>query len=99
MRSLALALTAAPLAVAALAGPAYAIDPVPSSQYLVTGNGFGYQVFDATQNAIKQFFERPYVYMHEHECSETHRHWDDLGYKAGVPAPGWNTTTFPCTSF
>ena len=43
--------------------------------------------------------ERPYVYMHEHECSETHRHWDDLGYKAGVPAPGWNTTTFPCTSF
>lgn len=43
--------------------PAHAIDPVPSFRYLVTGNGFGFQVFDVTANAIKHYLERPYRYL------------------------------------
>ncbi|HEX4452795.1 MAG TPA: glycoside hydrolase family 15 protein [Kofleriaceae bacterium] len=50
--------------VAAIASPAGAVDPVPSFQYLVTGNGFGFQVFDASANAIKQYLEHPYRYLH-----------------------------------
>jgi uncharacterized protein (TIGR03382 family) len=52
------------VAVASLARPAAAVDPVPSFQYLVTGNGFGFQVFDVNANAIKQYLERPYRYLH-----------------------------------
>ena len=40
-----------------------AVDPVPSFNYLVTGNGFGFQVFDVSSNAVKQYLERPYRYM------------------------------------
>jgi GH15 family glucan-1,4-alpha-glucosidase len=50
--------------VALLARPALAVDPVPSFHFLVTGNGHGFQVFDATANAIKQHLERPYRYMY-----------------------------------
>ncbi len=39
------------------------VDPVASFRFLVTGNGFGFQVFDANANAITQFLERPYRYM------------------------------------
>src|SRR5262249_16673503 len=39
------------------------IDPVPSFRYLVTGNGHGFQVFDVSANAIKQYLERPYRYL------------------------------------
>ncbi len=46
------------------ARPALAIDPVPSFRYLVTGNGHGFQVFDVSANAIKQYLERPYRYLH-----------------------------------
>jgi hypothetical protein len=49
--------------VAALARPALAVDPVPSFNFLVTGNGHGFQVFDAQANAIKQYLERPYRYL------------------------------------
>jgi GH15 family glucan-1,4-alpha-glucosidase len=55
------------LAVAAFAAltarPAHAIDPVASFRYLVTGNGFGFQVFDVGANAIKHYLERPYRYI------------------------------------
>ena len=47
------------LVLAAVARPASAGAPVASFHYLVTGNGFGFQVFDAGANAIKQFLERP----------------------------------------
>ena len=59
------ALSALALAVAIYVGatPAYAVDPVPSFRYLVTGNGHGFQVFDVTANAVKQFLERPYRYL------------------------------------
>jgi GH15 family glucan-1,4-alpha-glucosidase len=53
---LALALVLWPPAV--LAGT-----PQHSLQYLTTGNGFGFQVFDASQWRIKQFLERPYRHL------------------------------------
>ncbi|HEY5943863.1 MAG TPA: glycoside hydrolase family 15 protein [Kofleriaceae bacterium] len=46
-----------------MARPAHAIDPVPSFRYLVTGNGHGFQVFDVSANAIKEYLERPYRYL------------------------------------
>jgi hypothetical protein len=46
-----------------VARPAFAGDPVPSFKYLVTGNGFGFQVFDVNANAVKQYLERPYRYI------------------------------------
>ncbi|HEY0251194.1 MAG TPA: hypothetical protein VGC41_06685, partial [Kofleriaceae bacterium] len=49
--------------VASLAHQAGAVDPVASFRYLVTGNGFGFQVFDQTANAVKQYLERPYRYL------------------------------------
>ncbi len=45
------------------APPAEAIEPVASFRYLVTGNGFGFQVYDASANAIKHYLERPYRYI------------------------------------
>jgi hypothetical protein len=42
---------------------------------------------------------KPYAFMHEHQCTETKRHWDDLGFKSGVAAPEWNTTNFPCMAY
>lgn len=51
-------------AAAAPSSVAVAADPVPSFSFLVTGNGFGFQVFDADQNAITQFLERPYRFMY-----------------------------------
>src|SRR5207245_8716672 len=50
-------------AVGLVARPAHAVDPVASFHYLVTGNGFGFQVFDVNANAIKQYLERPYRYL------------------------------------
>jgi hypothetical protein len=48
---------------AASVQPAHAVEPVPSFRYLVTGNGFGFQVFDASANAIKHYLERPYRFI------------------------------------
>jgi hypothetical protein len=47
----------------ALPTPAQAIEPVASFRYLVTGNGFGFQVFDVSANAVKHYLERPYRYL------------------------------------
>jgi hypothetical protein len=43
--------------------------------------------------------QHPYAFMHEHQCSETKRHWDSIGYKAGVPAPPWDDNRFPCLPY
>jgi GH15 family glucan-1,4-alpha-glucosidase len=43
--------------------PAQAVEPVASFKYLVTGNGFGFQVYDVDANAITQYLERPYRYL------------------------------------
>src|SRR5262245_42038437 len=47
----------------AIARPAHAVDPVASFRYLVTGNGHGFQVFDVSAGAVKQYLERPYRYL------------------------------------
>jgi hypothetical protein len=39
---------------------------------------------------------KPYSFMHLHQCTETKRHFDDLGFKSGVPAPAWNESRLPC---
>ena len=49
--------------LAVAARPAVAADPTPSFRYLVTGNGFGFQVFDIAAGAIKQYLERPYRFL------------------------------------
>src|SRR5690349_2161362 len=59
----ALTALAATLAISVAARTALAVDPVPSFRYLVTGNGRGFQVFDVSANAVKQYLERPYRYI------------------------------------
>lgn len=54
---------AATLVSLAPARPADALEPVASFKYLVTGNGFGFQVYDVDANAITQYLERPYRYL------------------------------------
>lgn len=56
-------LPALALLVLASARPAEAVEPVASFRYLVTGNGFGFSVFDTSANAIKHFLERPYRFL------------------------------------
>ena len=41
---------------------------------------------------------KPYGFLHEHQCNETVRHWDDLGIKSGVAAPAWDAR-FACTAY
>ena len=41
----------------------------------------------------------PYLFMHEHQCAETVRHWDDLGFKSGVAPPAWDNVRFPCVAY
>jgi len=53
----------AAFAIASASSTAHAIDPVPSYRYLVTGNGFGFQVFDVGANTIKHYLERPYRFL------------------------------------
>src|SRR5450432_2189971 len=39
------------------------IPAVPSQTTLTTGNGFGFAVYDLTQNKVTEFLERPYRYL------------------------------------
>jgi hypothetical protein len=39
----------------------------------------------------------PFVY--NHQCTETKRHWDDLGFKSGVAAPAWDEARLPCAPY
>jgi hypothetical protein len=39
------------------------------------------------------------MFEHGHQCEETKRHWDDLGFKAGVAAPAWDNDRFPCVAY
>jgi len=34
-----------------------------------------------------------------HQCTETKRTWDDLGFKSAVNAPPWDSTNFPCVAY
>jgi hypothetical protein len=42
---------------------------------------------------------RPYGFMHAHQCDETKRHFDDLGFKSGTAAPPWDDKRFPCLPY
>jgi hypothetical protein len=42
---------------------------------------------------------RPYSFMHVHQCDETKRHYDDVGFKSGVSAPTWDESKLPCGSY
>jgi hypothetical protein len=42
---------------------------------------------------------RPYDFMHVHQCTETSRHYDDLAFKSGVPAPKWDESRLPCVAY
>jgi hypothetical protein len=41
---------------------------------------------------------KPYAFLHEHQCNETIRHWDDLGIKNGAAVPAWDAR-FACTAY
>ena len=41
----------------------------------------------------------PFSFMHKHECDETKRHFDDLGFKQSVSAPAWDETKLPCGAY
>jgi hypothetical protein len=38
-------------------------------------------------------------FLFNHQCTETKRHWDDLAFKSGAPAPAWDLTRFPCEDY
>jgi hypothetical protein len=54
---------------------------------------------------------RMFSFAHTHQCTETARHFDDLGFKAGVPPPAsgppailksgftWDETQLPCAAY
>jgi hypothetical protein len=44
-------------------------------------------------------YQKPFPFLHQHQCTETKRHFDDLGFKSGVAAPAWNEAIFPCGAY
>ena len=44
-------------------------------------------------------YQKPFPFLHDHQCTETKRHFDDLGFKSGVAAPDWNEALFPCGAY
>jgi hypothetical protein len=43
--------------------------------------------------------KKPYAFLHDNQCTETKRHFDDLGFKSGVPVPTWDETKLPCVPY
>jgi hypothetical protein len=60
---------------------------------------FGDVLFDESAETLVCSTPRPFAFLHEHQCTETKRVWDDLGYKSGAPAPTFDETRFPCNPF
>ncbi len=44
-------------------------------------------------------YQKPFPFLHQHQCTETKRHFDDLGFKSGVAAPAWNEAIMPCGAY
>ena len=44
-------------------------------------------------------YQKPFPFLHEHQCTETKRHFDDLGFKSGVAAPTWDEKKWPCGAY
>jgi hypothetical protein len=40
----------------------------------------------------------PFVFHRAHQYTETRRHFDEIGFKSGVPAPLWDEAKLPCTA-
>jgi hypothetical protein len=81
--------------------------PVGCSQYpsVVTLGGpvtvtFGDVIYhEGAPDELVCATDKPFTYMHEHQCNETERHFDDLGFKSGVSAPPWNEAIYPCGTY
>jgi hypothetical protein len=41
----------------------------------------------------------PFGFLHRHQCTETKRRFDDVGFKSGVGAPVWDESRFPCSRY
>lgn len=39
-----------------------------------------------------------YGFVRDHLHHDTQRHFDNLGFKSGVPAPAWDLARLPCVS-
>lgn len=42
---------------------------------------------------------RPFNFLNRHQCWETKRRFDDIGWKAGVGAPEWDDEKLPCEAY
>jgi hypothetical protein len=40
----------------------------------------------------------PFAFHRAHQYTETRRHFDEIGFKSGVPAPLWDEAKLPCTA-
>ncbi len=40
----------------------------------------------------------PFTFHHKHLALETRRHFGEIGFASGVPAPAWDTSRLPCVS-
>ncbi len=63
---------------------------VPVGPVTVT---FGDVLFHSSNDQL-QFFG----FVREHLYHDTQRHFDNLGFKSGVPAPAWDEARLPCVS-
>ncbi len=63
---------------------------VPTGEVTVT---FGDVLYHSGVDLIEE-----YDYYREQFQHQTRRHFDNLGFKSGVPAPAWDEGRFPCTS-
>jgi len=63
---------------------------VPSGEVSVT---FGDVLYHSGVDDLKY-----YDYYRDTLQVVARRHFDNLGFKSGVPAPGWDESRFPCTS-
>jgi hypothetical protein len=60
---------------------------------------FGDVFFDEAAEPDVCVAERPYDFLHRHQCRETSRRLDELGFKSGTALPAWDEARFPCTPY
>ena len=63
---------------------------VPAGEVSVT---FGDVLYHSGVDALDR-----YGYYQSKYQKVTRRHFDNLGFKSGVPAPAWDSSRFPCVS-
>jgi hypothetical protein len=60
---------------------------------------FGDIFFDEAAEGDVCLQSRPYDFRHRHSCTETSRHFDDLGFRSGASLPPWDENRFPCSPY